>query len=140
MRIISPEELVDKYPCYKDMADLARSFVHKIVLCQEGNNGVLRWKGSQLIRYLTSSTGVIDLNNLAIDLFKKKFSLEEYMKFYMDMGYSLSGYVEVFGQREVTEYGLSYIEHPPEGHDFDKEYWETPIEYMRKKYKNSTVF
>jgi len=58
----------------------------------------------------------------------------------MGMGYSLCGYSEIFGQCEVTEYGLEYIEQPPEDHNFDEEYWETPIEYIRKKYKDEQAF
>jgi len=156
IRVISPAQLAKEYPEYEDMADLAKSFVHQIVLCQEGDSQVIRWKENQLVRHLTGAgcafhtpaewqggminktytDGAVDLNGLAIAAFQKKFPLEEYMKFYMGIGYSLCGYAEVFGQREVTEYGLEYLEEPPEDHNFDEEYWETPLEYMRKKYKN----
>lgn len=40
-----------------------------------------------------------DMNQMAIDYHKGMFSLEEYMQFYQDIGYSLSGFIEAFGTR-----------------------------------------
>ncbi len=133
MKIITLSTLRKKYPCYEDMADLAKIFQHRIVM----NNNVIRWEENKLISFLISPNGgPVSLNALAIARSKKIFTLEEYMKFYMGIGYSLCGYADVFGQCEVTEYGLEYIEQPPKDHNFSEEYWETPIEYIRKKYKN----
>jgi len=154
--VITPAQLAKEHPQYEDLADLAKSFIHQIVV---SNEGIIRWKENQLVRHLTGAgcqfhapaqwvgeisnqifnDGSINLNGLAIAALNQKFTLEEYMKFYMGIGYSLCGYSEVFGQREVTDYGLKYMEEPPEDHNFDEEYWETPIEYMRKKYKNRIV-
>jgi len=157
MKIISPKNICEHFPYYEDMAHLAKIFHHKIVL----KDGVIRWQENKLVRYLTGDyggcefhtppqwtgmmhnqihNGAVDLNGLAVARSKRIFTLEEYMKFYMGMGYSLSGFGDIFGQSEVTEYGLEYIEQPPENHNFDEEYWETPIEYIRKKYKNKKAY
>lgn len=137
MKIITPKTLREKYPCYEDMADLAEIFQHRIVINDEAGPRNIRWEENKLIGYLTDyDRKIVSLNDLAIARSRGIFTLEEYMKFYMGIGYSLSGYAEVFGQCEITEYNLEYIEQPPEDHNFDEEYWETPIEYIRKKYKN----
>lgn len=156
IRVIAPDQLISEFPDYEDLADLARSFIHQVVLCKEGDHEVLRWKENSLVGHLIGDTGgcefytppewngamhnqthrgSVSLNGLIIDLFRRKFTLEDYMKFYMGIGYSLSGFIEVFGQQEVTDYGVQYFEQPPEGFDFDNKYWETPINYMRKKHK-----
>lgn len=158
-KIITPSELRKNFEYYEDMADLAKIFHHQVVLTE---GGVIRWKENKLVKLLVGDyetgcpfhtpakwmgamvnrnhLGAVDLNGLSILRNKGAFTLEEYMKFYMGMGYSLSGYGDVFGQCEVKEYGLEYIEQPPEDHDFGQEYWETPIEYIRKKYKNKVAF
>lgn len=154
MKIISPSSLCKKYPFYEDMAHLAKIFHHEIVL----KDNIIRWKENKLVRYLTGDSGGCEFHtppewvgmmhnqvyNGAVDLngarSKGIFTLEEYMKFYMGMGYSLSGFGDVFGQCEITEYRLEYIEQPPADHKFGEEYWETPIEYIRKKYKNKKAY
>ena len=153
-----PIEEVAQSEWYDDMADLALIFDHKVI---EDDHGTWRWEEHPTVQYLMGdsdkkiilpempewigrmfSEGLqynsVNLNNLVMRAFRKEFPLEDYMKFYMGIGYSLCGYAEVFGQREVTEFRLDYFEEAPEEHDFDEEYWETPIEYMRKKHIRAT--
>lgn len=160
MRIVTPAQLANEYPCYADMAELAVIFTHQIIL---DDHDTLRWKENIFMSRSIGHTadpglpmrtpavweapythqnfkGAIDLNNLFIEVAHGRIPLEEYMKFEMQIGYSLCGYSEVFGQREVTEFNLEYFEEPPEDHNFDEEYWETPLEYMRKKYKNRICY
>lgn len=150
MEIVPLDQLPDGY---EDMADLAKIFNHQI---QKDDVGVIRWKTNRLMnlliegcqfytppgwegpRFNITYNGGLDMNYLS-GVVGERFSLEEWMKFYMGIGYSLGGYGEVFGQREITAYGIGYFEEPPADHDFNSEYWETPIEYMRKKYKGQVL-
>ena len=56
-------------------------------------NGVWRWKADPMIVALFNC-GTLDLNKLHLTGYTKKD--EEYKKLYRDLGYSLSGYWEVF--------------------------------------------
>lgn len=156
-RIIPLEEVAET-DHYDDMADLAVIFNHEIV---EDDQGTWRWKENKLISMFQGNhggamfhtppmwrgamvnqmhgPGSIDLNWLAGAVFTNEIPLEEYMKFNMQIGYSLGGYAEVFGQREVTEYGIEYLSPPPDDHNFDEEYYQTPLEYMRIKYKGQVL-
>lgn len=141
---------------YNEMADLAMIFSHRIV---ETPDGVWRWKKNYLIDWMdhapfytpsqrqqnadgndfaargATMRGSICLNGLRKDLHNGVFSVEEYMKFYMQMGYSLSGYYEVFGQEEAASYHLpDAIE--PEGGDF---YTETLIDYVIRMHKGKRL-
>lgn len=81
--------------------------------------------------------GSICLNQMIRDLTRGMFSMEEWMKFYMQMGYSLSGYAEVFGQHEASEYKLQGALTEP----VDKDgYAETVIDYMIRLHKGKTLW
>jgi len=140
MRILSNDEVL-AVGCYDDLVDLSVIFDHKMTAKIEGKREVWRWQASDV--KIQSIAKIIDsgkdLNYLAVLALNGQVPLEDYMKYYMQMGYSLSGYCEVFGQQEVTEYGLKYLSKPPRNWNFDEEYWQTPIEYMRKKYKNKLI-
>ncbi len=144
---------------YAEMVDLAKIFNHEIVET-DGERRTWRWKENSLIRKITGGDGgiqfhtppewqgsrinqiydgAVDLNGLAIALHNKKFTLEEYMKFYMQMGYSSCGFSEIFGSKEITEYGIEYLTQPPDDWDFGNKYWQTPIEYMSIKYKGQIL-
>lgn len=82
-------------------------------------------------RFASASTNFrasVDLNGLFRDLSGGCFRLEEYMKFYMQMGYSLGGFGEVF-ERDVREFDATA---PRDLH-------ETCIEYMCVKYKGQVL-
>ena len=161
-RVLTRKEL--KSEDYEDMADLAVIFNHEIVAYKnsgrggrfEGHDEVWRWKRNRLICRIQGEEGGIqfytppewqgamintihppgglDLNQMSALARNGGFSLEEWMKFHMQGGYSLCGYAEVFGQHEVTEFGLEYTKKPPKHWNFGEAYWESPIEYMRHKY------
>ena len=122
---------------YKELIDIAKIFHHEVI---EDYHGTWRWKENFLIRKVTDLSS-FDYNAMAVSILgnKKEFTLEEYMKLYMQIGYSLSGFIDVFGQREVTDYGLEYLSPPPKKFDFENKYYQTPIEYMKLKYKNQVL-
>lgn len=125
-RIIPLEEV--RLSSYEDMVDLANIFNHDII---EDLHGTWRWKRNMLTNWMhafapvympsilsTNAEGIppyckstnarasIDLNNLWLDYSAKVYSMEELMKYYMQIGYSLCGYSEVFEQRTAKEFKL----------------------------------
>lgn len=72
--------------------------------------------------------GSLDLNCLAIDLHNGVFTMEEWMKFYMQIGYSLDGFCEVFGQHEASEFDLPGALPLAS----NENYTETIIDYMNR--------
>lgn len=67
---------------------------HAVVI--EDDDGTYRFQGDPLIRDLVT-TKRVDLNQMCIDFQRGLLPLESYMAFYRGLGYSLSGFVEVFG-------------------------------------------
>ena len=149
---VVPLKEVAKTDYYWDMADLAKIFNHEIV---EMENGVWRWKLNTFVGYIQNTAPVytpaqdygmnskkfvasLDLNALAVDLHRGVFEMEEWMKFYMQIGYSLSGYAEVFGQHEASEYNLPGAKPVPEDHNGEN-YVETIIDYMRRIHKGKVL-
>jgi len=76
----------------------------------------------------------LSMNGLVRDLHNGMFTMEEWMKFYMQIGYSLSGYAEVFGQHEASEYDLPGAKLPDPNEDpYERtQYIETVLDYMRR--------
>lgn len=64
-------------------------------------HGVQIFPQNSLCRYLVDSKQ-IDLDKLALDYEKRRFSLNDYMQFYRDIGYSVCGYLGIFG-REIRK-------------------------------------
>ncbi len=61
----------------------------------------LRWKRNALACWLCDrgAKSRTDLNAMAVAYYQDKaFPLEDYTRFYRDIGYSLSGFIEVFGE------------------------------------------
>ncbi len=149
-KIAKPVAISKLLEYYSDMIDLSLIFNHDIV----DEDGAYRWRQNRLMRHLCDDApfyegmwrretdpkrGKINMNNMRIDLREGRFSLEEYMKFYMQIGYSLGGYAETFGSCEVTDLGVPYFgKKPPKNWDHDESYYQTPIEYMNSKH-NGTV-
>lgn len=136
---------------YDDMADLAVIFHHLIVeVPGEPGQVIWRWKANNLIRWLhdyapiympsaaesiadgdmvygrgcTDGRASINLNGLSADLLHGEFAMQEYMKYHMQIGYSLCGFSEIFGQRSAEESGL------PDAKQSVGDDRETIIEYM----------
>ena len=137
---------------YNDMADLAKIFNHDIIAVVGGGSEVWRWRPNLFIDWLTchapcycpSSADSIadgkapysyncdtfrvsmDLKRLTKDLHNGMFTIEEWMKFHMQMGYSLCGYADIFGRREAYDYGVPGAKVPLH----DDRCTETLIDYM----------
>lgn len=61
-------------------------------------NRVIRFKENKIIKYLCD-VNKLDLNELAVQYANKMIPLEDYMQIYRMLGYSLCGFVEVFGHK-----------------------------------------
>ena len=97
-------------PCLnKHYAKLVALFPNATFICDD--NGVYRFQTKPLMRWICDRMSEdfeymwmrnrvecpCSLNSMAKAYHRKEFSLEEYMQFYMNIGYSLSGFYEVFG-------------------------------------------
>lgn len=153
---------------YEDMADLAVIFNHDVVEVPSGpdprRGRTWRWRPNAFIDWIHDYAGVytpagpestakgehsygrhvrehrasLNLNTLVHDLYCGAFSMEEWMKFYMQIGYSLCGYAEVFGQHEASEFGLPGARKRTDEDDEDH-YVQTVLEYMREKHKGKVL-
>jgi len=166
IRVIPLDE-VEGSPHYNDMAPLAVIFNHDVVEVPSGDprrGRTWRWRPNAFIDWIQDYGGVytpagpqntargdhsygrhcksirasLCLNTLVCDLQCGAFSMEEWMKFYMQMGYSLCGYAEVFGQHEASEYGLPGAKERTDGDDPDQ-YVETVLEYMARKHEGKVL-
>jgi hypothetical protein len=149
-RVIPIEEVKSK-DYYSDIGELAEIFNHDVV---EMDNDVWRFKPNSLVGWLDdncpvytppgeyrganskSIRGGLDLNVLWCDFHEDKFTLEELVKFYMGMGYSLCGFCDVFGQHEAEEWGL---EGAKKSEKADDHYTQTPIDWLIEKHKGKVL-
>jgi hypothetical protein len=81
----------------------------------------------------------VNLNDLFMELYQGTFSIEEHMKFYMQIGYSLSGYSEVYGQRNAYELNLPGAERPQDSEEDENGYVETILDYIRRVHKGKVL-
>lgn len=77
----------------------------------------------------------LSANILVMDLHNGMFTMEEWMKYQMQIGYSLSGFYELFGQHEAAEYELPGAKDPVS----DGYYTETVIDYMIRVHKGKVL-
>jgi hypothetical protein len=150
IRRIIPLSEVAATEHYADMAKLAVIFNHDII---ETYTGTWRWRENGLVCHLhrgqgpfydgkvytgdpkNTRRGSIDLNILWLDLLHGKFTVEEMMKFYMQIGYSLSGYEEVWGSKEAYEFNLPDALQPTSA----DAHGQTIIEYMISRYDGQVL-
>lgn len=150
-RLVTRAELIKQG--YEDMAELSVMFNHNIV---EMDNGTWRWEPNALMCLLLDSPPVmigankdliggtntrarLDLNQLAIDLFEHKYTVEEKMKYMMQIGYSLCGFSELFHQHEATEYDLPGAKTTNKNVLHNNGYIETVIQYMLRVHKGKVL-
>lgn len=96
-RVITMEELKsNKY--YSDLCPIARIFNHAAI---ETTERIWRWNYNDAIQWIDQ--GAIDFNGLWIALCEGKVKLVDHMKFYMQIGYSLTGFLEIYTQHEANE-------------------------------------
>lgn len=145
---------------YWDLAEIAVIFNHDIV---ETKEGTWRWRMNSFMSWLSDYAGVytptsvehtakglhgygshckefrasLNANTLVCDLQYGAFSMEEWMKYNMQIGYSLCGFCELFGQHEATEYGLEGAKVRTD--EDPDEYVETVLEYMRRKHEGKVL-
>jgi hypothetical protein len=62
----------------------------------EVKDGVLRFVSNRAVRYAVDR---IDLNDMAKEANRNEWPLEDLMTFYRMMGYSLCGFLDIFGER-----------------------------------------
>lgn len=116
--LVDADVLEDEYP---DLLALARELHHRIVV---GEDGKWRWMPNALICELHTDTPVcvrsleshsredaaplppskaysVSLQLMADRFARGRFSLREYMKYHMDIGYTLNGFHELFNERQV---------------------------------------
>ncbi len=62
-----------------------------------GDDNIQRFKVNKLFRDLVF-TKKVNLNQLGNDFQRGIFTLQEYMEFYMGLGYSICSFKEIFGQ------------------------------------------
>lgn len=133
---------------YADIVPLLDIFGHEVI---EDQDGVYRFKRNSLMCRLCDNGPVytppsdvrlygahsseirasVSLNGLWIDLYHHEFSILELMKFYMQMGYSLSGFIEIFWQREASE----FFDDAAEFGDSEL----SVMEYVSVKYKGKRI-
>lgn len=111
-KIVSGNELKN-HQWYSNLYPLMVSFGHQVVI-DESN--VWRWRPTAFASYINGGDapfrvgalpshgvrrGQLSINDLWEDLYYKKHDLkpEDVMKYYMGIGYSLSGFQEVFEQK-----------------------------------------
>lgn len=110
METISREELMD-VENYKEIFDIEFHHNHEIIRDQ---NGTVRWKDDPRINEMITKT--VNLNDLWYIMFVSMGltkNSEEVRKLYRDMGYSLSGYWEIFfweaNNEDAPEYRKSQL-------------------------------
>ncbi len=78
-----------------DYLDLVlRAPVHPIVLTKDD---VIRWKTDPCTFWVIGHRPIF--NDMALAYGEEKFDLESYMRFYQRTGYSLCGFVDIFGEK-----------------------------------------
>lgn len=90
----------------RDYPDIVAVFPHAefVSTREEGiDNPVLRFRENKLTRWLVDS-GQVDLTNLSIEYERGLFSIDEAMEFWQGLGYSLSGFLEIFGDEVARRY------------------------------------
>lgn len=113
---IVPLEEVAQNRMYSDLADLAVIFNHEVIAIEDR----WFWKPNVLISWIKrygpyrpfhgsycqmeSLRGQVSLNDLFDDLQQKCFSVEEWVKFYMQIGYAFGGFCEIMEQRLAKEF------------------------------------
>lgn len=111
MKILTREEAIEIYDgAYAEMLETEEHHNHEIVLVDD----VIRWKENPNVRHLTDHTTAISLNDLIPLLYHLGFdkNSELHRHLYRCMGYSLSGYHELFYWDANNEDYADYVPDP----------------------------
>lgn len=147
MRIERPITKKELQDVPDDIIALAQLFNHKIIVDQYGT---YRFKQNKLVNHILDDClfytpvgdpdcthgpryrGKLDLNELWVDFHNRKFDVWEMAQFYMGIGYSISGFCDVFSKKA---HELSLEDAEPETYNEEKDYDESEdlITYMIRK-------
>ncbi len=91
-KVISRKNIYRHYADYARILDSESHHNHKIVMDKDGT---IRWKSKPVVNEMVDAIG---LNEIIALLYKNGFdkNSEIYRKMYRGLGYSLSGYYDVF--------------------------------------------
>ena len=103
MKVINREDLPSDY---KEMMKLESHHDHEII---EDEKGTLRWKQDKFVNELSDSVGLINMI-VGLDEHGQDKNSEVYRELYRKMGYSLSGYWEIFHWEFNNEDIDSYVQ------------------------------
>lgn len=158
---VVPLEEVRAVDLYSDLADLAEIFNHEIVEFTSspesrfGGKPVWHWKSTNFVRKLFDGITVhtppewtdvrqnkihfaaVDVNQLWVSIHNKEIPIEEAAKIYMQMGYSLSGFCEVFS-KSAEEMDLEDAR-PVSEEEYHNGGHQTVIDWLNEKYKGQVL-
>ncbi len=97
--IVKREEITDEI--YREMLDAEAYHNHEII---KDKNGTLRWKEDDAIGKIVDELSMFEISVL-FDIFYSNKNSKLIRKMYRDIGYSLSGYLQIFYNKEN---GLSF--------------------------------
>ncbi|HTJ52552.1 MAG TPA: hypothetical protein VL443_23995 [Cyclobacteriaceae bacterium] len=86
-------KIIDSVPEYKKILRNEPHHKHEIII---DDDDVIRWKANPSVRKLIDDSQLLNEFLVLFNLLGVKKNHELYRKLYRDMGYSLSGYHEIF--------------------------------------------
>ena len=91
------EKIINNNIAFENYSDIILFLkeLNIIPVVVEDKYGTYRFKRIPIMRYLCDN---INLNKMREAFIDNKFSLKEYVQFYMDIGYSFCGFEEVWGE------------------------------------------
>jgi len=108
MRTVTRTEVRKTDKLYRDMLKTEKHHKHEII---ETKEGTLRWKENPDVTRILEKISLNDLIPLLYCLGYNKNS-EVYRQLYRDMGYSLSGYWEIFYWEVNNDEADEYVPNP----------------------------
>jgi len=92
MKILKREDVAQVHENYREIFDAEKHHDHVII---EDSQGVYRWKENSTVRTIIDK-GILNEIIILFHALGYDKNSEIYRKMYRDMGYSLSGYWEIF--------------------------------------------
>lgn len=81
-------KLIENYP------DIVDRYSKSAAIVIEDSDGIWRFKSNDIVRHIIDNYKI--LNDLWVAFHDNKYSLEDMEVFYQQMGYSLSGFLDIF--------------------------------------------
>lgn len=102
------DDIISEDPAYQDILATEPHHKHEIIL---DDHNVIRWKANPSVRKLVDESELLNEFIILFHLLGVDKNHELYRKLYRDMGYSLSGYYDVFYWEVNNEEARNY-KHP----------------------------